>query len=122
MVGVDLKEVRRALRRPTLDDRGDWERVRGLLRDAVGESTFEIWLDQVELIAVDGRGALVLAVNDQTASWVRQRFGRPLASCVERIGRGFRFASVLERKALEDKEHRESVEVRTLRSDQKEAI
>ncbi len=75
-----------------------------MLREAVGESTFEIWLEQVELFAVDGSGVLVLAVNEQTASWVRERFGRLLADCVERTGREFRFASEPERRALS--EHR----------------
>jgi hypothetical protein len=122
-VRVDLDELRRGLGLSTLADRGDWERVRALLRDAVGESTFDIWLDQVELIAVDGCGVLVLAVNEQTASWVRERFGRLLADCVERTGREFRFASEPERRALgEHQDQRHPAEVRALKTDQKEAI
>jgi chromosomal replication initiation ATPase DnaA len=121
-VRVDLDEVRRGLGLPTLGDRGDWERVRALLRDAVGESTFDIWLDQVELIAIDGSGVLVLAVNEQAASWVRERFGRLLSRCVERNGREFRFASEPERRALERQDQCQPAEVRALRTDQKEAI
>jgi hypothetical protein len=121
VVRVDLDEVRRGLGLPTIGDRGDWERVRALLRDAVGESTFDIWLDQVELIAVD-RGVLVLSVNEQTASWVQKRFGRLLARCVEPTGRDFRFASEPECEALGHQDQRQSADVRALRTDQKEAI
>ncbi len=122
MVRVDLGEVRRGLEPPTLNDRGDWGRVRALLRGAVGDSMFEIWLDQVELIAVAGSGVPVLTVNEQTASWVRKRFGRLLSRCVERTGREFRFASEPERRALEHKDQWQPAEVRALRPEQTEAI
>jgi chromosomal replication initiation ATPase DnaA len=121
-VRVDLEEVRRGLGLPTVEDRGDWAEVRDRLLDAVGESTFEIWLDQVELIAVDSNRALVLAVNEQTGSWVRERFGRLLSGCVERAGRDFRFATEPERRALEQQDPWRPAELRALRTDQKEAI
>ena len=50
-VNVDLEAVRRGLALPTTDDRGDWERIRGLLGETVGESRFAIWLAPLELVA-----------------------------------------------------------------------
>jgi hypothetical protein len=67
MVPVDLDEVRRALEIATPVDRRDWQETRDLLKETVGESTFAIWLDSVELIAVDGDRKLVLAASPATA-------------------------------------------------------
>jgi hypothetical protein len=60
-VRVDLDEVRRGLGLPGVADRGDWERIRTLLLEAVGESQFEIWLEPLELIAIDRPVRLVVA-------------------------------------------------------------
>ncbi len=78
MVRVDLDEVRRGLEIPTAADRRDWQQIRELLEATVGESTFEIWLEPVELIAVDGERRLVLAAPPATAAWTSRRFGRVL--------------------------------------------
>jgi hypothetical protein len=51
-VRVDLEEIKRRLRLPTAIDHEDWRRTRTLLRDAVGESVFAIWLEPIELIAI----------------------------------------------------------------------
>ena len=99
-VRVDLAAVRRGLGMPTREDRGDWERIQSLLFDAVGESTFAIWLEPLELIAIDTSGALVIAASPQTASWVRERFGRLIAGCAQRVGRELRLADEPERRAL----------------------
>jgi hypothetical protein len=120
-VRVDLSKVRRGLGSPTRDDRASWEHMRALLLDAVGESTFEIWLAPIELIAIDGSGALVLAAPDQTVSWVRERFGRLLSRCAQRAGCEWRLASEPERRALEHQDQPEPASVRALRTDQKEA-
>lgn len=123
MVRVELDEVRRGLCHPTLGDRGIGGGSGRCCAMQVGKSTYAIWLEQIELIAVDARGVLVLAVNEQTASWVRERFGLLLSRCVERIGREFRFASEPERRALgEHRDQRQPAGVRALRTDQKEAI
>jgi len=68
------------------------------------------------------RARRVLAVNEQTASWVRERFGQLLSRCSERSGREFRFASEPERRAFEHKDQWRPAEVRALSTDQKEAI
>ena len=78
-----------------------WEQIRARLLQAVGESTFEIWLAPLELIAVDLAGSLVMDTPDATRSWVQTRFGRLLDRCAVEAGRAIRFAEELERLALE---------------------
>jgi hypothetical protein len=53
VVRVDLGEVRRGLGVPTPDDGTRWQQARALLLDAIDESTYAIWLEPIELIAVD---------------------------------------------------------------------
>jgi hypothetical protein len=93
MVPVDLDAVRLGLGTPTAADRDDWQRIRQRLEGMVGESTFAIWLEPAELIAVDGDRRLVVAVPAATASWTTARFGRLMARCADRAGRELRFAS-----------------------------
>jgi hypothetical protein len=93
MVPVDLDAVRRGLGIPTPEDRDDWQRIRQLLEGTVGESTFAIWLEPAELIAVDGDRRLVVAVPAAMASWTTERFGRLMARCADRVARDLRFAS-----------------------------
>jgi hypothetical protein len=100
MVRVELDEVRRGLEIPTAGDRHDWQQTRELLEETVGESTFAIWLEPVELIAVDGDRTFVLAASPAIAGWVRPRFGRALAVCASRVGREARFAEEPERHAV----------------------
>ena len=92
-VTVDLDEVRRTLGVPGPTDRAAWNRIRELLIERVGESTFEIWLDAVGMIAVDADGALMLDGPDATSGWVRERYGGVIAECAGRAGATVRFAS-----------------------------
>jgi hypothetical protein len=100
-VQVDLAAVRERLRAAGKEDLAAWEQVRALLRDAVGESTFEIWLARLELIAIDVEGALVVAAPSETAGWVARRFGRILDGAAQRAGRILRVADEVERRASE---------------------
>ncbi len=97
---IDLDEVRRGLGIPATADRSDWQRIRELLEETVGESTFAIWLEPVELIAVDGEFRLVLALPSATGAWTTKRFGRLLANCSARVGRELRLADESERRAF----------------------
>ena len=99
-VRVDLAEVRRGLGLPAAEDRAAWERIRSTLLEAVGESTFALWLEPLELIAVDRNGALVIAAPADTVSWVQARFGRIIAAFAERVGHQLRLADEPERRAL----------------------
>jgi hypothetical protein len=100
MVLVDLDAVRRGLGIPAAEDLHDWQRIRELLKAKVGESQFDIWLEPVELIAIDSDRKLVLAVPPTTAGWTRERFGRVLAACASFVSREVRFADEPERRAV----------------------
>jgi hypothetical protein len=119
-VRVDLDEVRRGLGLPGVADRGDWERVRTLLLEAVGESQFEIWLAPLELIAIDTSGALVVAAPAATWSWVRDRFGRLLTRCSQQLSRELRLADEPERRALGRQDERPALAAPTTRINHQE--
>jgi len=109
LVRVDLDAVRRGLGLPVVADRDAWGRIRARLREAVGESMFEIWLDPVELIAVEATGAFLIAAPPATCSWVRTRYGHLLSQCAEREARELRLADEPERRAFgPDDRHPES--------------
>jgi hypothetical protein len=99
-VNVNLDEVRRTLGVPGPSDHADWERIRELLVEAVGESTFAIWLEPVELIAIDADGALVLHAPPELRGWLQERFGRVVAQAAERAGRATRMADVAQSAAM----------------------
>jgi hypothetical protein len=100
-VTVDLWAVRERLKAAGTADRLIWDRIRALLLARVGESTFEIWLAPLELIAVDRDDSLVIDTPGATRDWVRTRFGRLLERCAADAGHAVRFAVELERLALE---------------------
>ncbi len=100
-VRVDLSAVRERLAAAGAAEQAAWEQIRARLLQAVGESTFEIWLAPLELIAVDLAGSLVIDTPDATRSWVQTRFGRLLERCAAEAGRAIRLAEELERLALE---------------------
>ena len=56
-----------------------WRELRADLRRAVGESTFEIWLEPLELVALRD-GKLLIDAPAATRAWVTKRFGRLLAT------------------------------------------
>jgi chromosomal replication initiator protein len=59
-----------------------WRDVRTDLRRAVGESTFQIWLEPLAACGWDG-SELVLAAPRETQTWVAERFGHILEHCVQ---------------------------------------
>jgi chromosomal replication initiator protein len=61
-----------------------WRQIRAELRRAVGDSTYEIWLDPLELRSLQGN-VLLLAAPDRTQSWVSKRFGAVLEACARAI-------------------------------------
>jgi hypothetical protein len=100
-VPVDLAALRRRLRAAGEEDLAAWEQVRTILREAVGESVFEIWLARLELIALDLQGTLIVSAPPETAAWVTSRFRGVLDSAAQRAGRPFRIANEVERTAAE---------------------
>src|ERR1700749_2971589 len=61
-----------------------WRDVRAELRRAVGESTWEIWLDPLEVKSLQGN-VLSVTAPPSTLSWVAQRFGRLLDTCAQAV-------------------------------------
>ena len=102
-VRVDLADVRRRLDPPGPGDRDDWEGIRELVRDRLGEDMFAIWLGPLQLIAVEA-SVLVIAAPPETVGWVRDRYRRLLSATAERTGRELRFAEEAERIAFEIKQ------------------
>jgi len=62
----------------------DWASIRGRLRGAVPDSTFEIWLAPLAARALVG-GTLVVAAPDEIRSWVADRFGPVLQTCAAAV-------------------------------------
>lgn len=100
-VVVELDAIRRQLRAPNDGDLADWERIRSELKILVGESTFEIWLAQLELAATDPGGRLVLAAPASTRSWVAHRFDRAFDRAGQVVGRSVSLADERELHLLE---------------------
>jgi chromosomal replication initiator protein len=61
-----------------------WQSIRTELRHLVGESTFEIWIAPIELLALDGE-TLVLQAPPATRSWISGRYGRILERCAREV-------------------------------------
>jgi len=119
-VRIDLAEVRRGLGLPASNDRADWERIRALLLQALGEDMFAIWLEPLKLIAIGVDGALVIAAPPATSTWVIKRFGRLLSTRAESVGRDLRFAVEPERVAFGSNNERSSSDGRALEIKQQE--
>jgi DnaA N-terminal domain len=99
LVAVDLTAVRARLTAAGEADLAAWEKVRAILREAVGESTFEIWLAPLALIGVDLEGTLIVSAPPETVDWVGRRFARVLDGAAQRAGRAIRVADEVERRA-----------------------
>jgi hypothetical protein len=119
-VRIDLDDVRRGLGLPGANDRSDWDEIRKRLRALVGDSMFEIWLDPLELIAIDQSGALVVDAPPATFSWLRHRYRRVIARCAEEASRALRFAEEPERKAFARDGRATSSPVRAVHVNQRE--
>ena len=62
-----------------LEPSSAWREIRVELRRMVGESTYDIWLDPIEVKALDG-AVLLLQAPPATQAWVAKRFGHILES------------------------------------------
>ena len=99
-VRIEVDEVLEALGPPPgPQDHASWLKIRELLIEAVGESTFEIWLATTIVIGVDRAGALVLDVSSDVHGWVQARFGRVIEACAAKASRTVRFATEVESAA-----------------------
>ena len=62
---------------------------------------FAIWLEPVELIAIDSDRRLVLAAPAPMADWTSTRFSRLIAAAASEVGCDIRFANQAERHAFD---------------------
>jgi hypothetical protein len=97
---VELDAARGEFAEPTTVDRSDWDRIRCELRRIAGESTFEIWLAQLELLATDQAGGLLLTYPLETRGWLTTRYGGLLERTGRSVGRELRLASDRELQLL----------------------
>jgi hypothetical protein len=81
---------------------------------------FEIWLEPLELIAIDASGTLVIDAPPATCSWLRHRYGRVIARCAEEASRALRFAEEPERQAFAGEGRAPSSAVRAVHINQRE--
>jgi hypothetical protein len=100
-VVIELDAIRAQLRQPSDADLADSERIRRELRLLAGESTFEIWLAQLELAATDPGGSLLLATPAATRSWVAARFARAFDRAGRVADRSLRLADDRELRLLD---------------------
>jgi chromosomal replication initiator protein len=61
-----------------------WHDVRAGLRSAVGDSTYQIWLEPLQACGWDG-SVLIVATPPETQCWVSERFGRIVQRCVQSV-------------------------------------
>jgi chromosomal replication initiator protein len=61
-----------------------WRDIRAGVRQAVGESTYQIWLESLEPEAWDG-SVLLLTAPSETRAWVAERFGQVLERCARSV-------------------------------------
>ncbi len=99
-VVVDLEEIQSQFRAPGNAELTDWQKIRAELRRIVGDQTFDIWLGQLGLAAVDQAGGLVLTAPSATRAWVAKRFGRLLERVAGSAGRSMRVADGRELQLL----------------------
>jgi chromosomal replication initiator protein len=67
-----------------LEPTAAWRELRTELRRTVGESTYEIWLEPLELVAIRD-GKLLVKAPPATENWVAKRFGRVLENCARLV-------------------------------------
>ena len=67
-----------------LEPSAAWSAIRSELRQALGDSTYEIWIAPLELRALEAQ-SLRLAAPSATQSWVAARYGRILEACAKAV-------------------------------------
>ncbi len=61
-----------------------WNDIQSRLRSAVGETTYDIWLSQLDVEQFDG-SVLVLHADASAESWLAGRYGRLVESCAQAV-------------------------------------
>ncbi len=61
-----------------------WQEIAVRLRDCLGASTYDLWLDRVAIVSWDGE-SLVLTTANGTDSWVAARYGKVIERCAQAV-------------------------------------
>ena len=61
-----------------------WSTVRVELERAVGEATFDMWLDGLRPVAIEG-DVLIVSAPDEASGWIADRFARVLQTSVAAV-------------------------------------
>jgi chromosomal replication initiator protein len=69
---------------PDLDLQHAWRRISAELRRAVGDSTWQLWLESLVARQLDG-DTLVVEAPAESRAWVEASFSRPLAACAKAV-------------------------------------
>jgi len=99
-VPVDVEAVCAGLTRPGSADDLDWQRMRQLMAERLGESMFEIWLAPIELRAVDGEDTLILVAPQEMRAWVDERYRSVIEGAARTVVRRARIADAVESAAI----------------------
>jgi chromosomal replication initiator protein len=67
-----------------LEPTAAWRELRAELRRTVGDATYEVWLEPLELVAIRDRKLLIDAPG-ATRAWLSKRFGRLLETCAKNV-------------------------------------
>lgn len=66
------------------DPASAWAQIRAELREALGESAYEIWIAPLELKALE-QGLLLLQAPVATQGWIAERYGAILERCARAV-------------------------------------
>ncbi len=61
-----------------------WRRIRAELRRAVGDSTWQLWLEPLAARQIEG-DTLIVEAPAESRAWVEASFSRPLAACAKAV-------------------------------------
>jgi hypothetical protein len=99
-VTVEIASIRAQFAEPDAVDRSDWDQIRSEMSRIAGESIFDLWLSELEPVAVDQAGSLVLACPPPTRAWVAERYGRLLELAGRSVNRQLKVATDREMQLL----------------------
>jgi chromosomal replication initiator protein len=76
-----------------------WSAIQTRLRTSFSDSTYQIWLEQLEPVALE-EGALYVSAPGDTLAWVRRRFGESLRSVASSVEPSIRRVELIEPDAV----------------------
>ncbi len=87
LVTVTAGELCAGWQLPEDRDERAFTEILGLLRGRVSEEMFDVWLDPLELVAVNADSELMIVAPDPTRGWLIDRYGPAITAAAIAIGR-----------------------------------